>query len=81
MEDSGVLPGRSDVGAKSFSPFVDRFSLFSLTIVGILFASELSVFFEPIFGDGSFSVVVCGLIISVPLIASSIGKLFVRIRS
>ena len=81
MGDADFLPGRSEVGKKVFSPFVDRFSLILLTVVGILFASEFSSFIEPVLGNKSYAVVVMSLIISIPLIASSIGKLYVRIRS
>ncbi len=81
MEDSGSLPARSEVGSKIFSPFIDRFSLIALSISGIILAPEITSAIEPILGGVSFPAVVCGLIIVIPLIASSIGKMYVRIMS
>ena len=81
MEETGSLPGRTEVGSKIFSPFVDRFSLVLLSIIGVIIAPELASAMEPSLGDNSLTAVVCGLIIAIPLIASSIGKLYVRIRA
>ena len=81
MEDTGSLPGRTEVGTKIFSPFVDRFSLVSLSIIGIILAPEFASAVEPTLGGKSLNAVVCGLIIAIPLIASSLGKLYVRIRA
>jgi hypothetical protein len=36
---------------------------------------------EPALGGKSLTAVACGLIIAIPLIASSVGKLYVRIRA
>ena len=81
MEETGPLPGRTEVGSKSFSPFVDRFALALLSIIGVILAPELASAMEPSLGGKSLIAVVCGLIIAIPLIASSIGKLYVRIRA
>ncbi|MBP72129.1 MAG: hypothetical protein CMA70_00890 [Euryarchaeota archaeon] len=81
MEDTGSLPGRTEVGTKIFSPFVDRFSLVSLSIIGVILAPEFASAVEPTLGGKSLNAVVCGLIIAIPLIASSLGKLYVRIRA
>ena len=81
MKDTGSLPGRTEVGTKIFSPFVDRFSLVSLSIIGIILAPEFASAVEPTLGGKSLNAVVCGLIIAIPLIASSLGKLYVRIRA
>ena len=81
MEETGSLPGRTEVGSKIFSPFVDRFSLVLLSIIGVILAPELASAMEPSLGDKSLTAVVCGLIIAIPLIACSIGKLYVRIRA
>ena len=81
MEETGSLPGRTEVGSKIFSPFVDRFSLVLLSIIGVIIAPELASAMEPSLGDNSLTTVVCGLIFVIPLIASSIGKLYVRIRA
>jgi len=81
MEEAGSLPSRTEVGSKIFSPFVDRFSLVSLSIIGVILAPDIASAMEPTLGGKSLTAVVCGLIISIPLIASSIGKLYVRIRA
>ena len=81
MEDTGSLPGRTEVGTKIFSPFVDRFSLVSLSIIGVILAPEFASAVEPTLGGKSLNVVVCGLIIVIPLIASSLGKWYVRMRA
>ena len=81
MEETGSLPGRTEVGSKIFSPFIDRFSLVLLSIIGVILAPELASAMEPSLGDNSLTTVVCGLIFVIPLIASSIGKLYVRIRA
>jgi len=81
MEDAGPLPSRTEVGTKIFSPSVDRFSLVSLSIIGVIIAPEFASAMEPVLGSNSLSAVVCGLIIAIPLIATSIGKLYVRIRA
>ncbi len=81
MEDSGSLPGRSEVGSKIFSPFVDRFSLIALSILGIIIAPDIASAMESTLGVKSLTAVACGLIVAIPLIASSIGKLYVRIRA
>ena len=81
MEETGSLPGRTEVGSKIFSPFVDRFSLVLLSIIGVILAPELASAMEPSLGGKSLTAVVCGLIIAIPLIASAIGKLYVRIRA
>ena len=81
MEDTGSLPGRTEVGTKIFSPFVDRFSLVLLSIIGVILAPEFASAIEPTIGEESLTVVLCGLIITIPLVASSIGKLYVRIRA
>ena len=81
MADTGSLPGRTEVGTKIFSPFFDRFSLVSLSIIGVIIAPELASAMESILGGKSLNVVVCGLIIVIPLIASSLGKWYVRMRA
>ncbi|MDP6212446.1 MAG: hypothetical protein QGF32_02685 [Candidatus Thalassarchaeaceae archaeon] len=81
MEGPGALPGRTDVGDKIFSPLVDRISLISLIVIGVVVAPELSSALEPELGGKALASVACGLVIVIPLIASSIGKLYVRIRA
>tara|TARA_B100001094_G_scaffold199552_1_gene193631 strand:+ start:1845 stop:2090 length:246 start_codon:yes stop_codon:yes gene_type:complete len=81
MEGPGALPGRTDVGDKIFSPLVDRISLISLIVIGVVVAPDLSSALEPELGGKALASVACGLVIVIPLIASSIGKLYVRIRA
>ena len=81
MEGPEALPGRTDVGDKIFSPLVDRISLISLIVIGVGVAPELSSALEPELGGKALASVACGLVIVIPLIASSIGKLYVRIRA
>ena len=41
MGSSEILPDRSEIGDKSFSPMIDRFSLLVLSALGILAFSEI----------------------------------------
>ena len=42
MGNSGILPNRTEIGDKSFSPTIDRFSLFVLlSVLGILAFPEI----------------------------------------
>jgi len=81
MGSSEILPDRSEVGDKSFSPAIDRFSLFILSFLGILAFPEIEEALEPSMGAISNVVTVCGLVTVIPLIATAIGKMYVRIRS
>lgn len=81
MEDKAALPGRSEIGSKIFSPFVDRISLLSLSLAGLFFAPGIVSILEPDLGRIAFPLVACSLIICIPLVASSIGKIYVRIRA
>ena len=57
MEETGSLPGRTEVGSKIFSPFVDRFSLVLLSIIGVILAPELASAMEPSLGGKSLTAV------------------------
>jgi EamA domain-containing membrane protein RarD len=81
MGSSEILPDRSEIGDKSFSPTIDRFSLFVLSVLGILAYPEIQKGLETSMGAISGLVTVCGLVTVIPLIATSIGKMYVRIRS
>ena len=81
MGSSEILPDRSEIGEKIFSPMIDRLSLFVLSFLSILAFPEIEETIEPIMGDISGLVTVCGLVTVIPLIATSIGKMYVRIRS
>jgi len=81
MGSSGILPDRSEIGDKSFSPSIDRFSLLVLSFLGILAFPGIEEALEKIIGAMSSLVTVCGLVTVIPLIATYIGKMYVRIRS
>ena len=48
MGGSEILPDRSEIGDKSFSPTIDRFSLFVLSVLGILAFPEIEEALEPV---------------------------------
>ena len=50
MGGSEILPDRSEIGDKSFSPTIDRFSLFVLSVLGILAFPEIEEALEPSMG-------------------------------
>ena len=81
MGSSGILPNRSEIGHKSFSPAIDRFSLLVLSFLGILAFPRIEEALEMIIGAKSGLVTVCGLVTVIPLIATYVGKMYVRIRS
>ena len=81
MGSSEILPNRSENGYKSFSPTIDRFTLLVLSILGILSFPEIEGVLEPSMGVFSGIMTMCGLITVIPLIATSVGKMYVRIRA
>ena len=81
MGSSEILPNRSEIGDKSFSPTIDRLSLFALSFLGIVAFPEIEEALEPSMGAISSVRTVCGLVIVIPLIATAIGKMYVRIRA
>ena len=81
MGSSGILPNRSEIGDKSFSPTIDRISLLVLSVLGVLAFPEIKEVLEPSIGAMSALMTICGLITVNPLIATSIGKMYVRIRA
>ena len=81
MGRSEILPDRSEIGEKSFSPMIDRFSLFVLSVLGILAFPEIEKAIEPSMGAVPGIVTVCGLITVIPLIPTTIGQVYVRIRA
>ena len=81
MGSSGILPNRSEIGEKSFSPTIDRISLLVLSVLGVLAFPEIKEVLEPSIGAMSGLMAICGLITVIPLIATSIGKMYVRIRA
>ena len=81
MGSSEILPNRSEIGDKSFSPTIDRLSLFALSFLGIVAFPEIEEALEPSMGAISSFATVCGLVTVIPIIATSIGKMYVRIRA
>ena len=81
MGSSEILPNRSEIGDKSFSPTIDRISLLVLSVLGVLAFPEIEEMLEPSLGAISGLMTICSLIIVIPLIATSIGKMYVRIRA
>ena len=81
MGSSEILPDRSEIGDKSFSPTIDRFSLLVLSVLGVLAFPEIEGMLKPSLGAISGLMTICGLITLIPLIATSIGKMYVRIRA
>ena len=81
MGSSEILPNRSGIGDKSFSPTIDRISLLVLSVLGVLAFPEIKEVLEPSLGAMSALMTICGLITVIPLIATSIGKMYVRIRA
>ena len=81
MGSSEILPNRSRIGDKSFSPTIDRISLLVLSVLGVLAFPEIKEVLEPSIGAMSGLMTICGLITVIPLIATSIGKMYVRIRA
>ncbi|MAH98497.1 MAG: hypothetical protein CMA12_03990 [Euryarchaeota archaeon] len=81
MKLGGQLPNRTKLDKSFFSPWVDRFSLVFLTIAGIISIPKIESILDYWFGSWSLGVTICGLIVTIPLLATSIGKLYVRTRS
>ena len=81
MVGGGPLPGRSEVGDHSFSPWVDRGSLVLSVVAAVFAAPEISSILEQWLGGRAMAATVCGLVILVPLLATSLGKLVVRLQA
>ncbi|MDP6661662.1 MAG: hypothetical protein QF545_01805 [Candidatus Thalassarchaeaceae archaeon] len=80
MAGMGSLPGRSEVGGRVFSPWIDRVSLVLTVVAAVIAAPEISSFLEEWLGGSAMTATVCGLMIIVPLFATSLGKLVVRLQ-
>ena len=81
MGDPGSLPNRTEIGSKIFSPWFDRISLIALACLGLYAAPGISSVLEEWFGGWALYVTGCGLIVAIPLIATFVGKMYVRIRA
>ena len=76
-----MLPDRKKKSKTFFSPWTDRVSLFSLSILGIIAIPSIDSILDDWFGSWSLEVTIFGLIVTIPIIATSIGKLYARARS
>ena len=79
MDGRMTLPGRTEVGEGSFSPWIDRFSLAIFVFAAIFAHGPISEFLEDSGGAHSGILTACGLVILVPVMATSLGKLIVRL--
>ena len=76
-----MLPDRKKKSKTFFSPWTDRVSLFSLSILGIIAIPSIDSILDDWFGSWSLEVTIFGLIVTIPILATSIGKLYARARS
>ena len=76
-----MLPDRKKKSKTFFSPWTDRVSLFSLSILGIIAIPSIDSILDDWFGSWSLEVTIFGLIVTIPMLATSIGKLYARARS
>ena len=76
-----MLPDRKKQSKTFFSPWIDRVSLFSLSILGIIAIPSIESILDDWFGSWSLEVTIFGLIVTIPILATSIGKLYARARS
>ena len=76
-----MLPDRKKESKTFFSPWIDRVSLFSLSILGIIAIPSIDSILDDWFGSWSLEVTIFGLIVTIPMLATSIGKLYARARS
>jgi len=76
-----MLPDRKKQSKTFFSPWIDRVSLFSLSILGIIAIPSIESILDDWFGSWSLEVTIFGLIVTIPMLATSIGKLYARARS
>ena len=76
-----MLPDRKKKSKTFFSPWTDRVSLFSLSILGIIAIPSIDSILDDWFGSWSLEVTIFGLIVTIPLLATSIGKLYTRLSS
>ena len=80
MAGVGSLPERSEVRGRNFSPWVDRSSLILFAAGAVIAAPEIASFLEQWLGGTAMIATVCGLVILVPILATSLGKLVVRMQ-
>ena len=80
MAGVGSLPERSEVRVRSFSPWIDRSSLILFATGAVIAAPEIASFLEQWLGGTAIIATTCGLVILVPILATSLGKLVVRIQ-
>ncbi len=78
MDGASTLPNRSEVGDRSFSPWIDRICLAIFIGVAVVSGPEIATYFEQWLGVTSMAVTVCGMVVIVPVLATSMGKFVVR---
>ncbi|MDP7002367.1 MAG: hypothetical protein QF911_02175 [Candidatus Thalassarchaeaceae archaeon] len=78
MDEARTLPDRTGAGESSFSPWIDRSSLLILAIGAIVAGPYLASFLEQWLGEAALAVTVCSLLVVVPILATSLGKIIVR---
>jgi len=74
-----ALPIRGEPGNRNFSPWIDRFCLLVISSIAILCMEVVASFLEQWLGSNSLPLTVCGLLVLVPILSTSLGKLIVRI--
>ena len=79
MDGRMTLPGRTEVGERTFSPWIDRLSLAIFVTAAIFAHKPISEFLEGSVGAYSEIFTACGLVILAPVMATSLGKLVVRL--
>ena len=80
MAGVGSLPERSEVSVRSFSPWIDRGSLILFAAGAVIAAPEIAYFLEQWLGGTAMITTACSLVILVPILATSLGKLVVRMQ-
>jgi hypothetical protein len=81
MDGPETLPNRTEVGSKKFSPWPDRLALVSLSVTAVFAAPLISSSMEGFLGDQSMTATICGFLILIPVLATSFGKIYVRIKA
>jgi len=81
MDGPETLPNRTEVGSKKYSPWPDRLALVSLSVIAVFTVPLISSSLEGFLGDHSFTATICGFLIAIPVLATSFGKMYVRIKA
>ncbi len=81
MGEEFALPNRTGPGGRAFSSWFDRIALVSLAAAGVYFAPGAASAMEPWLGGWSLAATGCGLAVVVPMVATTLGKMYVRARA